>query len=292
MSGYPQQEEDSPTLNEFKHRLQHEWTRSVACQNECDPPESCSCQRHIVHVDALKAWWTRQASEGTNQTKLLRMLDEMQLPKHRTFPFNAQKLFTGDHSCLRIFSLLLKQGRGHLVDRFFDAGMSDIYLDRNDVDLRLHDSLVDIAHRDQRDDVIRSFHQDKWAHCPLELSLDMGRNLQGTKTIPPFCHKIKLGDKGGTASIYWVAIQEDLISDDKLRNAIHDSLYEDEDFGMVSCSNEHKFKDADSSLVLPNGSQIVLWEQEARLRLGTRGFLRSETYERSAHRALPRMLHA
>jgi hypothetical protein len=67
----------------------------------------------------------------------------------------------------------------------------------------------------------------------LQLTLHVDRNLQTTKVIPPFCHKIKLADKGGTASIYWVAIQKDLISDDRLKSALKDSVYTDKDHGEV-----------------------------------------------------------
>ncbi|KAF1942093.1 hypothetical protein EJ02DRAFT_454596 [Clathrospora elynae] len=157
------------------------------------------------------------------------------MPKaeHRKFPLEFQKLFAGDHSCVRVFSLLLKQDRGHLIDRFYDSDMNDKYLAivRSDSDQSLRDNLTSITHRDEVDRIIKDFHQDKWSYCPLELTLHMDRNLQGTRVIPPFCHKIKLGDKGGTASIYWVAIQKKLISDNDLKGALQDSLYKDEKYG-------------------------------------------------------------
>lgn len=83
------------------------------------------------------------------------------------------------------------------------------------------------------DRIIQEFHRDKWAYCPLNLTLDMDVNLHGTKVILPFCGKIKLPDKGGTASIYWVAVQKDLITDSALTDALQKSLYEDDDFGEV-----------------------------------------------------------
>jgi hypothetical protein len=235
MSGLSQEEENRIRIeDEFIELLQSTWTRRVACQNECHPPKTCSCQRYIVHVDALKAWWRRKHSESPNSTKLHRVLDEIfSQAGHWMFVPEFQKLFTGEHSCLRVFSLLLKQGRGHLVDRFYDSDMNDKYLERSDSNQSLRDNLANVVHRDELDCVIRDFHNEKWAYCPLELTLHMGRNLQGTKVIPPFCHKIKLGDKGGTASIYWVAIQKDFISDDQLKVALQDSLFNDDDFGWV-----------------------------------------------------------
>lgn len=81
------------------------------------------------------------------------------------------------------------------------------------------------------DITIEDFHRDKWAYCPMNLTLGMDLNLYGTKVIPPFCFKIKLPDKGGTASIYWVAVQKDLITDIALADALQKSLYEDEKLG-------------------------------------------------------------
>lgn len=52
--------------------------------------------------------------------------------------------------------------------------------------------------------------------------------------LPPFCLKTRLNDKGGTASIYWVAVQKDLISDNALALALQDSVFTDEEFGEVS----------------------------------------------------------
>jgi hypothetical protein len=183
----------------------------------------------------MKAWWTRRSSESTTQTKLHQILDEMPQAEHRMFPLEYGKIFTGERSCLLVFSLLLGQNRGHLIDRFYESDIHDKYLAivRGDSDQSLRDNLTNVVRKDEVDRIIADFHNERWAYCPLELALHMERNLQGTNVIPPFCHKIKLGDKGGTASIYWVAIQKDLIPDDHLKITIQDSIYNDDDFGEV-----------------------------------------------------------
>jgi hypothetical protein len=245
MSGSSQRQEPSTRIEvEFRSLLHEQWTHPVACQNECNPPESCSCQREIVDVKALEAWWKRRASESTNQTKLHHFLEEMPPAGHRVFPLNLKKLFTGEHSCLRVFSLLLKQRRDHLIDRFYESDMKDMHLDivRTDSDQNLRENLVGIARRDEIEQIVNEFHQEKWAYCSLKLTLHMDRNLHGTRVIPPFCHKIKLGDKGGTASIYWVAVQKDLVSDDALRLALQDSTYTDDEHGEVKLSGRRSSK--------------------------------------------------
>jgi hypothetical protein len=236
MSGLSQEQEPPTPIDVEFRNLLPTWTHPVACQNACEPLESCSCQREVVDVKALEAWWKRQASESTNQTKLHRFLEEMPPAHHRVFPLNPKKLFTGEHSCLRVLSLLLKQRRDHLIDRFYESDMKDMYLDivRTDSDQNLRENLIGIAKRDEVDDIVNDFHREKWAYCPLKLTLHMDRNLHGTMVIPPFCHKIKLGEKGGTASIYWVAVETNLVSDDALKVALRDSIYIDDQYDEVS----------------------------------------------------------
>ncbi|KAJ6191813.1 hypothetical protein J3E72DRAFT_389949 [Bipolaris maydis] len=217
--------------DEFKHLLKSKWTRPVACQNECQPRDSCSCQRKIVHVYALERWWNEQHPESPGQTRGHRFLDETPPAPHRTFQVKYQNIFIGEQSCRRVLSLLLEQGHHHLIERFYRADINDRYLVRSEDDRHLRESLLEVHTRKEVDRIIQEFHRDKWAYCPLNLTLDMDVNLHGTKVILPFCGKIKLPDKGGTASIYWVAVQKDLITDSALTDALQKSLYEDDDFG-------------------------------------------------------------
>jgi hypothetical protein len=232
--------------------LETEWTRQVACQNTC-PIDSCSCQRQIVHVHAVEAWWMRQASENPNNTRLDRFLHEMPIPAHRNLPIKSTILISrSGNSCLRILSLLIKQGRDHLIDLFYEANIYDRYLTRGENDQDLREKLVGVERHAEVETIIGDFNREKWKWCPLNLTLDMDENLQGTKVIPPFCLKIKLSEKGGTASIYWVAVQKDLISDNALALALQDSIYTDDEFGQVSFPPERY-----RSKLMP--SSVIKW---------------------------------
>jgi hypothetical protein len=223
-----------PTLEEYKHRLEREWTQHVACQNQCQLPESCSCLRQIVDVDALCKWLRRTLSETNGTTNLHRLLQELQIGPHRKFPLEHDIYFAGKYQtqCLRVFSILLKMGLGHLIDRFYQSQMSDSVLHQDGNYDRLRENLRGIIPSNEIENVILEFSREKWAFCPLELELHMDRPLEGTKVIAPFCHKMKLNE-GGTASVYLVAVQKDLIRDDKLRVVLQDSLYLDTTFGEV-----------------------------------------------------------
>ena len=222
----------TPALDEFKYLLHSEWTRPVACQDLCDPPDTCTCLRRIVHVDAMKQWWLRKPDPASDQSNLLRVLDEIPSGDYPRLLLNPQKLFMGKPTSLVVFSLLLKLDRGQLIDCFYDSGIFD-----NDLTFAHHKSLRENLRRiipyPEVDAVLQDFNEQKWQFCPLALSLNMSRSLHDTRFIPPFCHKIKMGDNGGTASVYCIAVQKDLISDTRLCIAIEDSLYEDPDFGPV-----------------------------------------------------------
>ncbi|KAL1793591.1 hypothetical protein ACET3X_008573 [Alternaria dauci] len=109
--------------------------------------------------------------------------------------------------------------------------MYDHYLTRSESDENLREKLIGVVHHKEVETIIGDFHKEKWKWCPLTLTLDMDENLHGTKVIPPFCLKTRLSEKGGTASIYWVAVQKDLISDNALALALQDSIYTDDEFG-------------------------------------------------------------
>ena len=293
MQSQPQEQSHRPRIeDEFRERLHSEWIRPVACQNECSPQDTCSCQRKIVHVQALEEWWNEQLPEDLDQTKGHRFLDEMPPAPHRTFPPNYQDIFTGPQCCRRVLSLLLQQHRDHLIDLFCYGAMHDRYLVRGESNQLLRDALLDKLKQEEVDTIVGDFHRDKWAYCPMELTLGMTFNGHGTKIIPPFCSKIKLPDKGGTASIYWVAVQKDLISDPMLAYTLRDSIYHDNDYGEVSPLHTIKIFLAEQTTVLSDDSQILLREQKRRVRAGERRLFRSQLEKRRTHIAVFGLLHS
>jgi hypothetical protein len=219
-----------PTLEEFKQRLYQEWTREVACQNQCQPPESCTCLRQIIHVDALIKWFRRTLSAVNGTTNLHQLLQELQIGPHRKFPLEHDTYFTGKYQCLRVFGFLLKKDLGHLIDRFYQSQLSDIGLHHDGNYGRLRENLTNVIPSNDIETLIQQFCREKWSFCPLELELHIDRPLEGTKVIAPFCHKILLG-RGGTASVYLVTVQKDLIRDERLKAVLQDSVYHDSAFG-------------------------------------------------------------
>jgi hypothetical protein len=231
--------------DEFLAKLGSEWTRHVACQRACHTEKACVCTRRIVLVDKLEAWMMEPAPEDSRNTKaaqlLYEMYDKMKTHSAFQFPTSANSLFSGDTRCLRLFAMLLGQGRGHLIDLFRQAKIYDIDLNLREYHVReghpkLREKLREkgISETDI-DEIIRTYEEQKWSYCPplRDFTLHMEADFEGTKIILPFCKRIPVNGKGGTASVYWVLIQEDLLADGKLRDALEKSRYHDEDFGWV-----------------------------------------------------------
>jgi hypothetical protein len=244
---YASQSPERSMLDEYRAVLDR-CTYEVACQNRCDLDNTkpCSCLRHIVHVDALMRWWHEKIPGGSGQTKLKQLLAELPHSEHRTFPFhfrNHQEVFNGDHSCLTVLSILLALDRAVLIDIFYDSGMTDKHLDivREVTNRHLRESLRTFEPREV-DVILKDFHRERWAYCPLKLTIDMDHHLEGSKVIPPFCHKIPFPNKGASASVYLVAVQKDLIADEGLKRAINDSIYKDERYGEVSSFIAHELR--------------------------------------------------
>ncbi|KAH7074657.1 hypothetical protein BKA63DRAFT_318495 [Paraphoma chrysanthemicola] len=224
-----QHRQQSPTLVEFKRLLQTQWTSEVACQDNCHDPELPCPERCFVHVAELEKWWKRTASDSASQRKIDRLFDEHPLGEpNQLFQDSAGY----GNACLRVLSLLLEHDLGHYIKRFYDSNMHDRYLERGEGYQVLRSNLNKIIPTlSEVDNIIQVFHNAKWAYCPLEFTFHMDKNLQGTEVIVPFCRKIRLGDKGATASIYGVAVQADLIRDDALRDALKQSIVNDPEFG-------------------------------------------------------------
>ncbi|CAN9426566.1 unnamed protein product [Alternaria alternata] len=155
----------------------------------------------------------------------------MPVSPHRILPIKPTRISKSGQSCLRVLSLLLTQDLDHLVDRFYEAKIYDHCLTRIENYQDLREKLVGVVRPAEVETIIVDFDRERWKWCPLTLCLDMDANLHGTKVIPPFCLKTKISEKEGTASIYWVAVQKDLISDNALALALQDSIYTDDDFG-------------------------------------------------------------
>lgn len=157
--------------------------------------------------------------------------------KHRLwkFPIKSENLLDPDNRCVRVFGILLELGHGELIDLFQSAGILD-----NNLQFSIPSIMsslqggLEYHNIPDAKKIIDKFENVKWAFFPPRLKLDMDVNFEGGNLIMPFCRHERINLKGGTASVFQVAIKQEFILDPNLEKALRKTLYHDDDHGMVS----------------------------------------------------------
>jgi hypothetical protein len=124
-----------------------------------------------------------------------------------------ESIFDGDDCCVLVFSILLMRDCGRFVFLFQSAGITDKCLGEPIYDqLKLRETLK--KHEIQNFDwIIEQFNLNKKAFCPVGLTFGMDRHFH-SGLILPFCDLRKVNEKGGTASVFQVAVQKEFVCDE------------------------------------------------------------------------------
>ncbi len=253
----------SNALASFKKNLEGDWKREATCERSLSSIE----KRPFYAIDKLTEWMeSKDASQVTNAGQLLMSLHH----KDGSDPFriSSESILTGDHRCVLVFSILLSLDKGDFINCFWTAGYVDSKLDTSldDYELRRYLSLSGLS---DPDNLIDRFERVKWSFCPIKLRLNMSESFKGGRWILPFCKRRKINEKGGTADLWQVLVQEDLLPEE-LKNRIPGSKFDDETYRGVSGffpSVRQVNADADGvTLVLPTGREVVLYRKLPRLR--------------------------
>ena len=175
---------------------------------------------------------TETDEHNSNAGRLLRGAEEK--ARHRlTFPrFDTHSLIKGEGQCLLVFSILLFIGRGDLIDLFRSAKIVDQNLETSS---HYYKELRDELNQNNIagvDSIIADFEREKWPFCPAKLKLNMEEKYHGGQYILPYVRRKKI-NKGGTAVVSKVTIQEDMVPEE-LRKELSQSVSEDPQFGRVS----------------------------------------------------------
>ncbi|OIW32546.1 hypothetical protein CONLIGDRAFT_274026 [Coniochaeta ligniaria NRRL 30616] len=206
----------SDALSEFKRKLKHDWRRT-------------NFEGKVFYVrDEIYRWMV--AGKPTNAVRLLATVN--QRIKSGKFPeIRSSDLFNPGATCFIVFAILLSLDYGHLIHIFHKHNVTDYKLDWN---IEESNDAHDAIRQDLKNEhpnpakVIAEFERAKWAFNPVPLTLTMHKHLHGVNWILPFTKWSKVAE-GGTATVYQVLVQEELLEPD-FRNAIsagrqnHDSL--------------------------------------------------------------------
>ena len=186
----------------------------------------------FVLVHSLKKWWA-SSWDGHDMTQAERLHHAVYKQSGGPFgPISASQL---SKDCLRVFSILLDLGRGELVHKFHQSYIEDSRLpvsNLDDVHYTITQMGLDLDDAEARK-LAQEFHAKQWSFCPIDLSIDMSKDLH-EKYIMPICQKQKINEKGGSATgIYLIEVQAEFVSAELKKSASKYNSKED-GFGFVS----------------------------------------------------------
>lgn len=144
----------------------------------------------------------------TNVERLLEKADVIRPNFAKT-----ESILNGDNCCVLVFSILVMKDCGRLVLLFQSAGITDKRLEEPTYDQsKLRETLekhgIANIHK-----IMEQFDREKRAFCPVSLSFRMDRDFH-SGLILPFCDLRKVNEKGGTASVFQVAVQKEFVCDE------------------------------------------------------------------------------
>lgn len=209
----------------FQHKLQKDWKRRTACG------------RFYVDTNSLVAWMNESETDNnlSNAGRLLIEVYPRNSPRGRTLVSPSTKdISSVEDRALLVFGILLELGHGDLIDLFqrskiIDKDLSTSQVYRNQLQYELASNGVP-----DPIGIIDKFERAKWSFCPAIIRNGKSeRFINGT--ILPYSKRDRVNEKGGTAEVWQVLLQEDVMKQD-LKEAIKGSRFKHKEFGWVGDS--------------------------------------------------------
>ena len=194
------------------------------------------CGRSYLRVEKLKKWLDKN-------TEALLWAAYRQAD-HIALPINARQVRRAES--LLVFSILLELGRGNLIDTFHRAHLVDrLPTDLATLEARL--SRTKMAEADAKI-VADAFDKKQWRYCPPKFRLEHREDYLPNEIVP-ISKKEAINTKGGTATVWQVAVLEEFIEKD-LRDAVPTSAFIDPtdglgkryNFALKTFENKHKLE--------------------------------------------------
>lgn len=179
-----------------------------------------------------------QKASGSNKSNGERLIEAVN-PPIAHLGCHPRSILEGDQSCVLVFSWLLERDYGRLINVFQNAGVNDqklqdIYYelaDKSDLKRELEELIIPGLKINFKKLAI-DFEKSRWEFCPVYLKSGIDNKPFADKLFIPFCARKGVNEKGGTGSVFQVAIQEEFVSED-IRKDLGAS-FDFEDHGKVS----------------------------------------------------------
>ncbi|KAI1739728.1 hypothetical protein F4680DRAFT_466241 [Xylaria scruposa] len=177
--------------------------------------------------------WMRAADPNLTTTTNGGLLLEHVYEVDRTVfrPVEWEQISDGNYTYIVIFGFLTDLGYGHLIDIFRQHNIQDNDLCKPASPVKrtvLEDKFQTPADLQAFMD---TFERRRWEFCPVEFYEGIDLNLNDGQRVLPFCRMQRINDKGATADLYEVSVEEDFITG-SLPEVIKSSIYPDEEYGQ------------------------------------------------------------
>lgn len=200
-----------------------------------------TCGRHYVLVAKLKQWMGSDVGLGHSTTHTSRLLSfaYRQLSHQPARPVSEDQISCGEDSCLLVFSILLEIHCGTFVDQFRRLDIVDRFLPVPKLILDEKITKMDLGSTDKAK-LGADFEKLQWRFCAAKFELRTGHHYFKNRIIP-ICQKKRINNKGGTADLWEIGVQEEFVGD-TLRETVRNSRYIDskDNFGYVSHTSPKK----------------------------------------------------
>lgn len=224
--------------HEFDEKLRHECTRACICRVHDFNP--CPCPTSFIDTEPLLKWMRTIREDGKSNAE--RLLDEV-APSRRNF-VQPESIFRGEKPSVLVFCILLMESRGELIYHFYSAGVFDKDLENEGWPWSSNDSLEEDLRTELQSDrkfesqsqgaekIIDEFKKGARIFCPARLELNMTTHFPPEKILP-FIERKKVNNKGGTASVYYVTIQENYLCGN-IKKALENRWLSSNEYGKVN----------------------------------------------------------
>ncbi|TRX91142.1 hypothetical protein FHL15_007930 [Xylaria flabelliformis] len=172
--------------------------------------------------------WMRAADPNNGGLLLEHVYEVNRKPSPVFRPVEWEQISDGNY--IIMFGFLIDLGYGHLIDIFRQHNIQDNDLCKPASPVKRSMLEEKIQNHADLQAFMENFERRRWEFGPVEFHLGMDLNLNEGQRVLPFCRMQRINDKGATADLYEVTVEEDFITG-SLRDVIKGTIYDDEEFG-------------------------------------------------------------
>lgn len=242
MSSRPNLDHDT-VIRDFQTQLKA-CTQKEACPRKENCMQNGACGRDYIRFAKLREWLQSTTATPPHVNQFDRLLAAAYREQNApAIPIKRSQIYDENRCCLRVFCILLKMNAGHLVHLLrrrnivVDSKLPiDLFALHNCFD-QLKEESSRILGSTEAKTLADLFNEYQWAFCPVKFDLLQDEDYDKNHVIPIY-HKEIINDKGLTASLWQIVVQEEFVGPSLREQTSHLKCPDPKD-GSASVSSFH-----------------------------------------------------